>query len=58
MPTTKKKPLRKKTALQRINHGMDAAMKIGLPKDAAIFTMICVEIQILENRIAALEKKS
>lgn len=58
MPITKKKPqVAKKDSLGRISSALTAAEKLGLPKDAALFTVISIEIQVLENRVAELEKK-
>jgi hypothetical protein len=43
--------------LERINDGIDAAIAAGIPKEAAIITLMGIELQYLENRIADLEDK-
>jgi len=46
-----------KTALERINDGLDAAMVNDIPKDLAVHTLMAMEIQGLENEIDKLEGK-
>lgn len=55
MITKKKKE--PKSALQRINEGMDLAKDAGLSKDAITITFIAIEIQRLENRVNELEQQ-
>lgn len=55
--STKTKKTKETSAIQRISESMDAGIKSGIPKEAAIITTMAIEIQILENRIAALEAK-
>lgn len=59
MATKKKKtlPVPKKSAAQRIAAGVYGLEKIGLPKDAVMFTLLTIEIQVLENRVNELEEK-
>jgi len=43
--------------LDRVNNGLGLAIKGGIPKEAAALTLMVMEMQILENRVLALEKK-
>lgn len=50
-----KKKQEPKSALERINKGMDLAKDTGLTKDAVVLTLLAIEIQRLENRVQELE---
>lgn len=53
----KKKVAHPESAIGRINKGLDEAIKTGISKETAVLTLILIEIQVLENRIDALEGK-
>ncbi len=43
--------------LERLNTAITQAEKIGLSREVATITMMAMEMQILENRIKALEEE-
>lgn len=53
----KKKVQEPLSAIGRINKGLDEALKGGISKETAVLTLMLIEIQVLENRIDALEGK-
>jgi len=52
-----KKKKEPESALERINKGIDVAIEVGISKDAAVLTLLAIEIQRLENRVNELEEK-
>lgn len=54
---TRKRPPKKGSSVYRISAIITAAKKAGLPKDAAMFAAVLVEIQKLEIRMDEMEKQ-
>jgi len=53
----KQQPKKQESALSRINAGLGMAIKNKIPRESATLTLMLIEIQMLENRIAYLEER-